>query len=63
MYIWIYLIEDFFLLILDLDSNNEEEEEDDDDDDDDDSTPIPQISNDSQLSEDSIENLRLQKAG
>jgi len=56
MYIWIYLIEDFFLLILDLDSNNEEE-------DDDDSTPIPQISNESQLSEDSIENLRLQKAG
>jgi len=45
--------------ILDLDSNNEEEE----DDDDDNSTPIPQISNDSQLSEDSFENLRLQKAG
>jgi len=48
-------------LILDLDSNNEEDN--DDDDDDDDSTPIPQISNDSQLSEDSFENLRLQKAG
>lgn len=55
-----------YLLILDLDSNNEDEEENDDgddDDDDDENTPIPQLSNNSQLSEDSYENLRLQKAG
>jgi hypothetical protein len=52
----IYII---FILILDLDSDIEEDDEDEDDD----STPIPQISNDSQLSEDSIESFRLQKAG
>jgi hypothetical protein len=44
-----------------MDSNNEEE--DDDDDDDDDTTPIPQISNNSQLCEDSFENVKLQTAG
>jgi hypothetical protein len=55
----------YTLLILDLDSNNEDEGENnnDNDDDDDDSTPIPPISNNSQFSEDSFENLRLQKAG
>ncbi len=50
-------------MTLDLDSNNEEDDDDNDGDDEDDNTPIPQITNESQLSEDSSENFRLQKAG
>ncbi|CAF3588971.1 unnamed protein product [Adineta steineri] len=42
---------------------NSDDGGDDDDDDDDDTTPIPQVNADSQLSEDSFENFRLQKAG
>ncbi len=53
----------FLILTLDLDSNNEEDDDDNDGDDEDDNTPIPQISHESHLSEDSSENFRLQKAG
>lgn len=50
-------------MILDSDSHDEHDEQDNDDDDGgDDTTTIPQINVNNQLSEDSSENFRLQKA-
>ncbi|CAF0933766.1 unnamed protein product [Rotaria sordida] len=47
---------------LDKQQDSDSDDDDDDDDGDDDATPIPQINLNSQLSEDTFENFRLQKA-